>query len=130
MHLRLAPVEQLEDAVRVGLREHAAGERALVADLRRALTPEEQRQLAEALAKALVRSPTRPHPATRHGAWTGGLTFWFGGLVDRQRDVMDSRSVPTPHRPPVLRPMTRWGAYALGAHQDPHQGRSEGPSGP
>lgn len=118
VHLRMAPIDELEDAVRVGLREHADGEHALVDGLRRELAPEQQRELAERLAQALVRAPTRPHPHTPHGAWTGGLGFWFGGLVDRQRDVMDSRSVPTPHPPPVLRPMTRWGAYALGTHQD------------
>ena len=78
------------------------------------LTPEQQEDLRERLAAALLRSPTRPHPDTRHGRFGGGLAFWFDGVVDRVRDSLDSRSVPTPHRAPVLRPVTRWGAYALG----------------
>ena len=61
-----------------------------------------------------MRAPTRPHPDTRHGRLVGGLAFWADGSADRVRDSMDSRTVPTPRRVPVRRPVTRWGAYALG----------------
>jgi hypothetical protein len=127
VHLRALPVPVLEDDVRTGLREHADGEHVLVTELRRELTAEQQRELSDGLSRALMRAPTRPHPHTRHGRWTGGLAFWIDGVVDRQRDVLDSRSVPTPHRAPVLRPMTRWGAYALGS---PAPDRSERRPGP
>ena len=127
IHLRQLPVPSLEDEVRNGLRAHADAEHVLMTELRRALTGEQQRALGDGLSRALVRAPTRPHPHTRHGRWTGRLAFWFGGVVDRQRDVLDSRSVPTPHRAPVLRPVTRWGAYALGS---PHLDRSEHPPEP
>ena len=76
--------------------------------------PEQREQLGSDLEKALVRAPTRPHPDTRHGRLVGGLAFWLDGIADRVRDSLDSRTVPTPHRTAVPRPMTRWGAYALG----------------
>jgi hypothetical protein len=115
VHLRGASAQGLEDDLRRGLREHAEGERSLLASLQKVHGPEQQRELSERLNSALLRGPTRPHPHTPHGRLIGGLPFWFGGVVDRVRDTMDSRSVPTPHRTPVPRPMTRWGAYALGS---------------
>lgn len=119
VHLRRVPVPVLEDGVRRGLQAHEDGERRLVADLVRVLTPEQQHDLVVRLAAALLRSPTRPHPDTRHGRRSAGLTFWFDGVVDRVRDSLDSRIVPTPHRTPVPRPVTRWGAYALGGALQP-----------
>lgn len=113
VHLGRVPVKLLEDGVRRELQAHADGEHRLVGALRDVLSREEQQELLDRLANALLRGPTRPHPDTRHGR-LGGVAFWFDGVVDRMRDSMDSRSVPTPHRTAVPRPMTRWGAYALG----------------
>lgn len=115
VHLRRVPVQVLEDGLRRGLQAHERGESSLVADLVRVLSAEEQKELVERLATVLMRSPTRPHPDTRHGRFGGDLVFWFDGVVDRVRDSLDSRIVPTPHRTSVPRPVTRWGAYALGA---------------
>ena len=114
VHLRRVPVQVLENGVRRALQAHVEGETALVHDLVRVLSAEQQRELVTRLATALLRSPTRPHPDTRHGRRSSGLTFWFDGVVDRIRDSLDSRIVPTPHRTSVPRPVTRWGAYALG----------------
>jgi hypothetical protein len=107
-------VPALVAAVRRTLDAHAEQERALVTDLSERLTDDQREQLGEDLARALVRAPTRPHPDTRHGRLVGGLAFWADGVVDRVRDSLDSRTVPTPRRVAVPRPMTRWGAYALG----------------
>ena len=115
VQLQGVPVPALVDAVRRTLETHARHERALVRDLCELLTAEQREQLGKDLARALLRAPTRPHPDTRHGRLVGGLAFWADGVVDRMRDSMDSRTVPTPHRVPVPRPMTRWGAYALGS---------------
>jgi hypothetical protein len=123
-HQRGASVEHLEDELRQGLHEHADGEAGLIADLRQALAPEQQQELTDQLGHALLHGPTRPHPHTPHGRLVGRLPFWFGGLVDRARDTMDSRSVPTPHRTPEPRPVTRWGAYALGSSYRAAEDRS------
>jgi hypothetical protein len=114
VQLQRVAVPALVAAVRRALDAHAELERSLVADLAERLTPEQREQLGKDLAAALLRAPTRPHPDTRHGRLVGGLAFWADGIADRIRDSMDSRTVPTPRRLPVRRPMTRWGAYALG----------------
>lgn len=114
VQLQAVAVSRLVDAVRRTLAAHAELERSLVTDLSAQLTAEQRERLGEDLARALLRAPTRPHPDTRHGRLVGGLAFWADGLVDRVRDGMDSRPVPTPHRVAVPRPVTRWGAYALG----------------
>lgn len=121
IHLGRESVRELEDGVRRRLREHVDAERTLIADLRSALGPERQSAVSDELSRAMMRGPTRPHPNTGHSRLTGGLPFWFGGAVDRVRDALDSRSVPTPHREPVPRPLARWGAYLLGVpYQRPH----------
>lgn len=109
------PIELLVDRVRSALQAHAHEEHDLVATLHDALDEQQRTAVGEQLSAALLRAPTRPHPDTRHGRLVGGLAFWVDGLVDRMRDGMDSRIVPTPRRVPTPRPMTRWGAYALGA---------------
>ena len=128
VHLQNVPVQSLEDGVRRALQAHALREHAMVEALREVLPPEQQQDLVDRLARALMQGPTRPHPDTRHGRFAGGVAFWFDGVVDRLRDSMDSRSVPTPHRTPVPRPVTRWGAYALGAPWDrpATRGRADG----
>jgi hypothetical protein len=107
-------VPALVASARRALDAHAEQERALVRDLAEHLTPEQLEQLGTDLAAALLRAPTRPHPDTRHGRFIGGMAFWADGIADRVRDSLDSRTVPTPRRLPVRRPVTRWGAYALG----------------
>ena len=114
VQLQGVAVPALVAAVRRALDAHAEQEHALVSDLAERLTPEQREQLGQDLAAALLRAPTRPHPDTRHGRLVGGLAFWVDGIADRIRDSMDSRTVPTPRRVPVRRPVTRWGAYALG----------------
>ena len=114
VQLQRVGVPALKAAVRRALQAHAEQEHELVTDLAGDLTPEELEQLGQDLAAALLRAPTRPHPDTRHGRLVGGLAFWADGIADRVRDSMDSRTVPTPRRLPVRRPVTRWGAYALG----------------
>jgi hypothetical protein len=115
VQLQRVPVEVLVDRVRAALEAHEREERTMVAALQETLDEQSRTELGEQLATALMRAPTRPHPDTGHGRLVGGLAFWIDGLVDRARDSMDSRIVPTPHRVPTPRPMTRWGAYALGS---------------
>ena len=122
VQLQAVAVPALVAAVRRALTAHTVQERSLVDDLSAQLTAEQREQLGEDLARALLRAPTRPHPDTGHGRLVGGLAFWVDGVVDRVRDSLDSRTVPTPRRVVVPRPMTRWGAYALGAGR-PQPGR-------
>lgn len=114
VQLQRVGVPALVAAVRRALDAHAELEHGLVSDLAEQLAPEELERLGTDLAAALLRAPTRPHPDTRHGRLVGGLAFWADGIADRLRDSMDNRTVPTPRRLPVRRPVTRWGAYALG----------------
>jgi hypothetical protein len=114
VHLSGVAVADLEEQVRAGLAVHTEAEAQLVGRLKAALDVEQQRELDNRLSAAMLKAPTRPHPDTRHGRLTGRTAFWFGGVVDRLRDGLDSRSVPTPHTLPVRRPMGRWGAYAMG----------------
>lgn len=118
VHLARRPVPALEAQVREALAAHESAEDRLVAALRERLDPDEEARLGEHLAACLLRAPTRPHPDTRHGRFTGAGGFWFGGVVDRVRDRLDSRDVPTPHRVPVPRRLGRWGAYFLGVPFD------------
>ena len=115
VHLSSMSVTVLEAEVRRMLQEHTAGERSLVTDLEAVLDVQQQRALGVGLARAMLRGPTRPHPNTPHGRFSSRLAFWFDGVLDRARDGLDSRIVPTPHRTGASRPMTRWGAYALGS---------------
>ncbi len=110
VQLQRVGVSALVASTRRALDAHAEQERSLVTDLSGLLTPEQREQLGQDLERALVRAPTRPHPDTHHGR----LSFWVDGIADRVRDSLDSRTVPTPHRVAVPRPVTRWGAYALG----------------
>jgi hypothetical protein len=112
-------VGDVENAVRRGLQEHVTGAHRLIADLQAALGRPAQQDLEEELAVALRDGPTRPHPYTPHDHVAGRRTFWFWGAMDRTRDLLDSRSVPTPHRVAVPRPLGRWGAYLLGVSDRP-----------
>ncbi|MCW2606920.1 MAG: hypothetical protein JWO60_1613 [Frankiales bacterium] len=108
-------VREVEQAVRRRLQQHADGARRLVVDVRVALSAQERDDLDHRLAVALRDGPTRPHPYTPHSRLAGRPTFWFWGVVDRARDLLDGRSVPTPRPVAVRRPVGRWGAYLMGA---------------
>lgn len=116
VHMRGIRRDPLEDAVRVALREHAEGEHDLLTDLNVELDDDQRQDISRRLAVAMMRGPTRPHPTRPLGGRTR-MAFWFGGVVDRARDGMDGRSVPTPRRPVSPLPMTRWGAYMVGPNR-------------
>ena len=118
VHLSSLSVAVLEAGVRRMLQEHVVGERSLITDLEAVLDVQQRRALGVGLARAMLRGPTRPHPSTPHGRFSSRLSFRYDGVLDRARDGLDSRIVPTPHRTGASRPMTRWGAYALGSTSD------------
>ena len=125
VHLSRAPVHELEQGVRDALDLHEQGEARLVAGLREVLDATEQRELGDRLAAVLLRSPTRPHPhAGSRRAWA--VPFWFDALVDRARDAMDNRDVPTPHRVAPPQRLGRWGAYLLGVPDPVERDRTGG----
>ena len=125
VHLSRAPVQELEQGVREALDRHEQGEARLVAGLRGVLDAREQRELGDRLAAVLLRSPTRPHPHA--GSWRAwAAPFWFDALVDRARDAMDNRDVPTPHRVAAPQRLGRWGAYLLGVPDPLERDRSGG----
>lgn len=112
-HLSSIPVQELADEVRARLHDHAEAEQDLVAGLLTVLSAAEQEQLGTRLAQAMQRAPTRPHPHTRHMP-LAGLVSQLDACVDRLRDLMDNRVVPTPHRIRAAREPGRWGHYLMG----------------
>lgn len=107
-------LERLQDEVLQALDGHARRETALLDALLPQLSEQDQQALADRLAQAVRRAPTRPHPdAPQHGA-LGLLAFGLDAGVDHLRDTLDSRSWPTPHDPPATRRPGRWGSYLLG----------------
>lgn len=111
VHQGAVPVATLEQEVRDLLAAHTAGEREVLQGLSAVLDDDALQALSGDLQQAMLRSPTRPHPDVPHGRRTSGVVSWLEGVVDRVRDLLDSRSVPTPHREPVLPRVTRWGTY-------------------
>ena len=111
VHHGAVPVPELEREVRDLLASHAAGEHQVLQALSTALDHDRLRSLADDLQKAMLRCPTRPHPDVPHNRVTARVVSWVEGVVDRARDLMDSRSIPTPRPAPVLPPVTRWGTY-------------------
>lgn len=112
-HLSGVPVEELVDEVRARLHGHAEAEGDMVGELMTALGREQQEQLGTRLAKAMRCAPTRPHPHTRHMP-LAGLVSRLDACVDRARDSLDSRVVPTPRRSRAAREPGRWGCYLMG----------------
>lgn len=93
-------VPSLRRQVLTALREHSAGERALIAQLQSALTGEQWGDLAGQYADRLQRGPTRPHPHTLRTGVLGRLAHRVSAVVDRTLDVLDSRAVrPVPIAP-------------------------------
>jgi hypothetical protein len=113
VHLVGVPVEAIAQQVKELLRAHADGERRLVGSLQAALGPAEQQELAEALLAATLDAPSRPHPHTRHTPLSS-LVARIDAAVDRVRDTMDNRVVPTGHPPRGARPSGRWACYLMG----------------
>ncbi len=112
-HLCGTSVTELAEQVRAVLSEHAATEAELVADLMGILDEQEQEQVATRLAKAMRCAPTRPHPHTRHMP-LGGLVSRLDACIDRARDLMDNRVVPTPYNARAPRTPGRWACYLMG----------------
>lgn len=113
VHLVGVPVGTVAQQVRERLLVHADAERRLVASLQAVLGPEEQQALAEALRAATLDAPTRPHPHTRHTPLSS-LVARIDAAVDRVRDTMDNRVVPTGRPARAARPCGRWGSYLMG----------------
>lgn len=113
VHLVDVPVETIAQQVKELLRTHADGERRLVASLQAVLGPAEQQELAETLLAATLDAPSRPHPHTRHSPLSS-LVARVDAAVDRARDTMDNRVVPTGRPARRARPSGRWGCYLMG----------------
>ena len=112
-HLCATSITELAGEVRAILSEHAVGEAELVADVMNVLDDEEQERLATRLAKAMRCAPTRPHPHTRHMP-LGALVSRLDACIDRARDLMDNRVVPTPYNARLPRAPGRWACYLMG----------------
>jgi hypothetical protein len=114
-------VEELKDAVRIALDLHTTLEHGLVLELVQHLTPAEQQTLAARLAEAVRRGPTRPHPNTPLRGPLAAIGFRVDAEADHVRDLIDSRSWPTPHDHPQARASGRWGAYLTAAPYPPER---------
>ena len=113
VHLVDVPVSVIAQQVRERLLAHAEGERRLIASLQAVLGPAEQQELAEALSTVTLDAPTRPHPHTRHTP-ASSLVARIDAVVDRVRDTLDNRVVPTGRPPRAARASGRWGCYLMG----------------
>ncbi len=112
-HLCELPVDEMANDVRARLHEHADAERTVVAELTTVLDSEEQERLVHRLSAAMRHAPTRPHPHTPHTPLSGLVSYVYAG-VDRIRDLMDNRVVPTPQVTRPARVPGRWGCYVMG----------------
>lgn len=115
------PVASVMLRLREDLDRHALAEHTLVDALAGVLDDEAVAQLAGRLRRATEQAPTRPHPMTPHRRGTRTFTFWVASLVDRWRDMLDSRHTPTRRPRRIPRPPGRWGAYLLGGQVPPRR---------
>lgn len=113
VHLVDVTVDDLVCEVRGRLLLHVDSERRLVESLQAVLDQSLQEELADRLREATADAPSRPHPHTRHTPLAPLLARIDAG-VDRVRDVMDNRVVPTAHPPRTPRRAGRWGCYLMG----------------
>jgi hypothetical protein len=97
------------------VRGQADREHLLLLQLAKRLSAPEQRRLVADYERALVHAPTRPHPHAPHGRVLGALAFHINASRDRIMDTLDSRPIPTPHRPRKPVKSSRWGDYLIGA---------------
>lgn len=129
LHLAVRTVDALAEQVRQRLRVHADAERRLVAALVDELAPQEQQELADRLAAATAAAPTRPHPHTRHTPLSA-LVARVDAVVDRARDVLDNRTVPSDRHARRIREPGRWGCYLMGAPFPPTSHGDQADAGP
>lgn len=113
VHLVDMTVDALAQEVRERLLLHVDTERRLVQSLEVILDRTAQEELADRLRQATADGPSRPHPHTRHTPLAPLLARLDAG-VDRVRDVMDNRVVPTARPPRTPRRAGRWGSYLMG----------------
>ncbi|WP_239331678.1 hemerythrin domain-containing protein [Frankia sp. CiP3] len=93
--------------------QHIAAEDILVADLEKALSPDDRRRMAAAFRRSMRRAPTRPHPHLPRTAVVGSLVLRLAGSWDHILDTMDARiAADGPVRAPA--PAGLWGWYLLG----------------
>ena len=76
------------------VRDHAAAEDALVARLGEVLPDAMLSLLRRRYADAVRHAPTRPHPVSAGRPVLAAALFRVEGVVDRARDVLDSRHAP------------------------------------
>jgi hypothetical protein len=123
VHVSDVPLRALSDEVRHALRRHDAVEQQLLRGLTEALAPAELQELCERTAHAMESAPTRPHPHTRHTP-LAALVARVDAWVDRGRDLMDNREVPTPRVRRAARRPGPWGCYLMGVPYPDEQVRS------
>ena len=112
VHLAGVAIETYAEAVRSRLQAHAEAEASLVEELTADLSAQDENELCVRLTKAMLHAPTRPHPYTRHSPLSR-LIARVDATVDRVRDVLDNRVVPTPQRPRTPCVPGRWGSYLM-----------------
>lgn len=125
VHLAEVTVDDLVHELRKRLLLHVDSERRLVQSLEVVLDRGAQEELADRLREATAVAPSRPHPHTRHTRLAPLLARVDAG-VDRVRDVMDNRVVPTARPPRTPRRAGRWGCYLMGTPY-PEKERSGSP---
>lgn len=85
-----AVVQRLAELVR----DHSATEDELVARMGDVLPDAMMSLLHHRYADAVRKAPTRPHPVTARRPVVAAALFRVEGILDRARDVMDSRHAP------------------------------------
>lgn len=101
------------------LAEHATHEDQLVHALVASLTEEEAAHLAEELANAEERAPTRPHPYTPHTGILGRLAHRLWRIADGFWDQAEGRIIPRRESQPPARPDSLMHRYFTGAPPHP-----------
>ena len=89
-----APVAGVVRRLAALVREHAAAEDALVAELEGTLPDAVLGLLHRRYAEMVRRAPTRPHPVTAGRPRLAAAAFRIEGVVDHVRDVVDGRGAP------------------------------------
>ena len=111
------PLRTLHDELLRQMATHRADEESMVSQLDEVLLPAQRGAVAAELERVTAHAPTRPHPhAVRRTGWSR-LLYRPVAAFDRFLDTLSSRPAPRAGKP--RRPMSRWGAYALGAPLPP-----------
>lgn len=128
VHLAGVAIEAYAEAVRSRLQAHAEAEAQLIEELTVDLSVQDEQELCVRLTKAMLHAPTRPHPYTRHSPLSR-LIARLDATVDRVRDVLDNRVVPTPQRPRTPCVPGRWGSYLMAQPYPSAQQQQPGQAG-